>query len=215
MAVCREYWVGSVFVVEWDLADFDGAPVDDATVSGMVSTPAGATAPMVLEHETGSATYRLSYKAAAAGRHGWRVTATGTADGAVGGSFEVTADVTGAPPITTDLGTDVGKVRLITTDVDAAYPLHTDAEILAFLALEGGNLKRAAAAQLEAIATSEALISKKISTQDLSTDGPAVSADLRTRAKALREQADNEDPAGADVTDSFGFDFVDYDRWRC
>lgn len=209
----RESWIGSVFVVEWDVVDLNGAPVTDATVAGTIATPAGTTVPMVLDHSPGSHTYRLSYQAAHAGRHGYRIEAGGTANGVISGAFYVSADVTGAPPITKDLTTDIGRIRLLTTDVDEAFPLHTDAEILAFLALEGGNLKRAAAAQLEAIATSEALVSKKISTQDLSTDGPAVSADLRTRAKALREQADREDPAGADIDDGFGFDSVDYDRW--
>ncbi|GLY08266.1 hypothetical protein [Actinoplanes sp. NBRC 101535] len=209
MTAAREYWIGSVFVVEWDITDLDGTPVPDATVAGIVATPSGGTAPMVLAHETGTGTYRLSYQAAASGQHGWRVQSSGTADGVIAGKFVVSPDVTGAPPITTDLSSDVGRIRLLTTDTDVAFPLHTDAELLAFLALEGGNLKRAAAAQLESIATSETLVAKKISTQDLSTDGPAVSADLRTRAKALREQADREDPAGADIDDGFGFDFVD------
>lgn len=209
----REYWIGSVFVVEWDLADLDDVPITDATVTGTVATPSGATVSMVASHEVGSGTYRLSYQAAAAGRHGFRVQASGTADGAIGGTFVVNADVTGAPPITTDLATDVGKIRLLTTDVEPAFPLHTDAELLAFLALEGGSVKRAAAASLEAIATSETLVTKKISTQDLSTDGPAVAEDLRKRAKLLRDQADIEDPAGADIDDGYGFDSVDFDPY--
>lgn len=209
----REYWIGSVFVVEWDVTDLDGQPVTDATVTGTVATPGGTTLPMALAQEPGSNTYRLSYQAGASGRHGWRASVAGTADGAIGGAFFVNADVTGAPPITTDLGTDVGTIRLLITDVDQAFPLLTDDEITTLLALEGGSIKRGAAACLETIATSETLVSKKISTQDLSTDGPAVAEDLRKRAKLLRDQADVEDPAGQEIDDSYGFDYVDFDRY--
>ncbi|MEV0214290.1 hypothetical protein [Micromonospora sp. NPDC050695] len=87
-----------------------------------------------------------------------------------------------------DPTTNVGMVRLLITDVNEADPLFTDTEIEAFLTLESG-VKRAAASALETIARSELLISKKITTQDLSTDGPAVAAELRATAKALREQA--------------------------
>lgn len=118
-------------------------------------------------------------------------------------------------PITTDLTTDVGKIRLLITDLDDATALLTDAQITALLAVEGGNLKRGAAACLETISTSEVLITKKITTEDLSIDGPAVAEDLRKRAKLLRGQADVEAPAGADVTNAYGFDFVDFDPYGC
>ena len=216
MSEVREMWVGSVFVAEWDVTDTAGEPVTDATVAGTVSTPAGASMPMVTEHTAGSGTYRLSYKAGAAGDHTWKATAAGTAEGATGGQFFVSRDQTGAPPITTDLETPIGKVRLLTTDGDEAFPLHTDPELAAFLAMEGGNVKRAAAGSLEAIATSETLVTKKITTQDLSTDGPAVAEDLRKRAALLRGQADREDQTVADTDLGYGFDFVDHDpapRW--
>ncbi len=72
----------------------------------------------------------------------------------------------------------------------------------------GNSVKRAAAASLEAISTSETLVSKKITTQDLSTDGPAVVKDLRERAKLLRQQADDADVIIADDADGYGFDSV-------
>lgn len=81
----------------------------------------------------------------------------------------------------------VSTVRLLIADTSGT-PLFTDEQIETFLALEGG-VKRAAAAALETIATSEALVSKKIRDQDLSTDGPAVAAELRARAQQLRQQA--------------------------
>ena len=64
----------------------------------------------------------------------------------------------------------------------------------------------AAADALEVIAVSEVLVSKKIRTQSLSTDGPAVSAELRALANRLRATAQ----AAADLADTFdGFDLVD------
>ena len=50
----------------------------------------------------------------------------------------------------------------------------------------------AAADALEVIAVSEVLVSKKIRTQDLSTDGPAVAAELRKQAAGLRARADQQ-----------------------
>lgn len=82
----------------------------------------------------------------------------------------------------------VGMVRLLITDISETDPLFTDADLMAVLAAEGDNVKLAAATALEVIARSELLIAKKISTQDLSTDGPAVAAELRAQAKSLRDQ---------------------------
>jgi hypothetical protein len=91
--------------------------------------------------------------------------------------------------ISVDTATPVGLTRLLCADTDPAHPIFTDAEIAAFVTLEGFP-RLAAALALETIASSEALVSKKIRTQDgLSTDGPAVAAELRARAQSLREQA--------------------------
>lgn len=96
----------------------------------------------------------------------------------------------------------VDQVRVLIVDVDTASPLFTDDQLRTYLSLNGDNVRRAAADALEAIAVSEVLVSKKIRTQDLSTDGPAVSAELRALAKQLRAQADADDDAQA----WFGFD---------
>lgn len=201
MSVLREYWIGVVYVIEWDLADIDDVPVTEGVVSGTVALPAGGTANMSVDHVDGSATWVLSYQALSAGLHGWRAVASGGADGAIEGSFTVTRSVTGAEPIVLDPTTDVGMIRTLITDVDEAYPLLTDNQISAFLTAEGDNVKRAAALGLEVIARSEALISKKISTQDLSIDGPATAKELRESARALREQA------AAEASD-YGLDIV-------
>lgn len=107
------------------------------------------------------------------------------------------------PSVNVDPTTDVGMIRLLSTDVDTAAPIFTDGQIQAFLTLEG-SVRLAAAVALETIAASEALVSKKIRTADgLSTDGPAVAAELRARATALRAQA-----TAAGEGDSFAFDIV-------
>ena len=65
----------------------------------------------------------------------------------------------------------------------------------------------AAADALEVIAVSEVLVSKKIRTQDLSTDGPAVSAELRALAKTYRARAVAEGETEGESPDIF--DIVD------
>lgn len=87
-----------------------------------------------------------------------------------------------------DLSTDTGKIRLLIPDADADVHVFSDEDLAAFLALEGGRVKRAAALALETMASSEAYTQKAIRLLDLSTDGPKVAAELRARAKTLREQ---------------------------
>lgn len=98
----------------------------------------------------------------------------------------------------------VEQVRLLTADTDPDNPLFTDEQLEAFLVLEDANVKRAAADALDATAVSEALVSKVIKTQDLSTDGAKVAAALHAQADGLRVQAARDADAG------FAFDIVDY-----
>lgn len=113
----------------------------------------------------------------------------------------------------TDLKTPLGKVRLHTADLSEP-PKLTDEIIHGYLGLYGWNemdetattdqcVWRAAADALDAMGTSELLESKKIRTQDLSTDGPAVAASLYKKAAELRLRADEADDAGA-----IFFDFI-------
>lgn len=98
----------------------------------------------------------------------------------------------------------IETVRLLIADTDPNALILTDDQITALLGLHADAEQAAllaAADALDAIATSEALLSKKIRTQDLSTDGPAVAAELRKHAAQLRDRA-----AGADAFD--GFDLV-------
>lgn len=101
-----------------------------------------------------------------------------------------------------DYKTPVGQVRLLTADVNEASPVVTDGMIQGYLELFRGPY-RAAAAVLDAMATSEVMLSKVIKTQDVSADGAKVAAELRAQAAALRQRADEEEAAAAGEEDSF------------
>ncbi|WP_440102393.1 hypothetical protein [Glutamicibacter mishrai] len=98
-----------------------------------------------------------------------------------------------------DYETAIRQVRVLIADTTTP-PLLDDQTLQTYLELQGWEdgarwaLRRAAADALEAIAVSEVLVSKKIRTQDLSTDGPAVAEALHKLAAGLRAQADEEDP---------------------
>ena len=86
----------------------------------------------------------------------------------------------------------IDQVRLLIADVGTEQIL-TDGQVGGFLDLNDANVRRAAADALDAIAISEALVSKVIRTQDLATDGSKVAATLQARAAQLRLQADAAD----------------------
>lgn len=95
---------------------------------------------------------------------------------------------------TIDYATPVGLVRLNITDTTEPYLL-TDHQIIGLLKASGDSVNRATARALVIIATSEILVAKKIRTQDLSTDGPAVARALMDQAAAYELRADAEDGA--------------------
>lgn len=103
-----------------------------------------------------------------------------------------------------DYTAPVGQVRLLISDVDEANPILDDPMIEGFLTLNAGHVRRAAADALDAIASSESLVSKVLKTQDLSTDGAKVADSLRKHADRLRQLADEAE------ADDFAFDIVDY-----
>lgn len=96
----------------------------------------------------------------------------------------------------------VQQVRLLIADVstDPAKRILADEQLAGYLTINVGSVKRAAADALDAIASSEALVSKVIRTQDLQTDGSKVADALRKHADSLRTQAD--------ALDDFAFDVV-------
>lgn len=101
--------------------------------------------------------------------------------------------------------TNIGKVRVLVGDlverVDPEFPtaeaeyLFADVDIQAYLDLNGDNPKYAAADALDTMATNEAMILKKIRTEKLQTDGPAVANAIRLHAASLRARARQEDEA--------------------
>lgn len=93
---------------------------------------------------------------------------------------------------TFDPTTPRGKVRLLIGDTDTATvanQIFDDASVDAFIELsDGADVKLASALALDRIASSQALLQKKIKLGDISTDGPAVAKSLREHAEALRSE---------------------------
>lgn len=101
-----------------------------------------------------------------------------------------------------DYSTPAGQVRLLIadliTDDDEGNQVFNDAQIAGFVALaRDGNVKRAAALALRAVAANEVLVQKRIKLLDLSTDGPSEAAALRALAADLTAEADSEDDGAA------------------
>lgn len=101
---------------------------------------------------------------------------------------------------TYDVTNDIGKVRLLVPDREAAYANFTDEEIEAFLALTGQDVRYAAAECCDTIASNEAMILRVTSILDVSVDGTRVAAEMRARAATLRRIAD-ELSAASDESD--------------
>lgn len=97
----------------------------------------------------------------------------------------------------------IAQARLLMADVGTTECL-TDTQIEGYLTLNDGHIRRGAADALDAIATSEVLVSKVIRSQDLQTDGAKVADALRKHADRLRDQADADDERDG----WFGFDVV-------
>lgn len=103
-------------------------------------------------------------------------------------------------------GTDLVRLLIADVSTDESKRLLDDTQIEAFLALEGGVVKLAAAQALDTIASSEALVAKVIKTQDLSTDGPKTADALRKHAASLRAQVKASDD---EADDGFFFGTAD------
>lgn len=109
-----------------------------------------------------------------------------------------------APP---NLDTSIGLVRVLLGDTDAdnivsgsgEYLWYSDTEIAALLSVFGGNVLRTGAQALRTVATSQSLLLKKWSADDLTVDGPAITRALTAAAERMDEQAD----AAVAATDIF------------
>lgn len=107
----------------------------------------------------------------------------------------------------------IRQVRALIADTDPTRRVLEDPNIVDYLDLEAGVVKLAAATALDAIASSESLVGKVIRSQDLSTDGTKVAADLRAHAASLRAQVAEGDAVGSGDDES-EFSVVGFGRPR-
>lgn len=102
-----------------------------------------------------------------------------------------------------DYTSPIGQVRVLIPDLRKLEDLRdlrneprylfTDDEILAFLAVNDGNVKRAAADACDAIGMDKALQLLVLKTDDKQTDGAKLLDAIVKRARMLREQAKEDD----------------------
>lgn len=130
---------------------------------------------------------------------------------------------------TYDLSTDIGRMRLIIPDnkefvesvdgnsVTKGY-IFEDEELQTFYDLEDNLVRNGAALALDTLASNEVYVLKYIQTMDLSTNGPAVSKELRARAADLRAQqtqAESRMDGGAfDIAEMIDTSFQTRERFR-
>ena len=112
-----------------------------------------------------------------------------------------------------------GNIPAAAAEVAIAYrhTLLSDASLQALLDLEGADDRLAAAQALDIMASSEAIVQKKLKLLggDLETDGPAVARALREHAGRLRDQVTSGlgDPTGQfDVIEQVVDDFSARER---
>lgn len=83
---------------------------------------------------------------------------------------------------------DVSTVALLAFAGKANDKVLSTRQLQALLDLNGGELRLAAADALEVVASDRVLTLSVIGTPEVNVDGAKVSAELRARAAALREQ---------------------------
>lgn len=126
----------------------------------------------------------------------------------------------GVAPV--DLGSDIGRVRVLLGDTDPTnivnnvgeYLFFSDAEIESILGMYSDSPQLAAARCLDTIAGSKALMLGAWSTDDLSVRGDAIARELRELAKQLRSEAINAESSEALEIVAFGEDDADYSWWN-
>lgn len=127
---------------------------------------------------------------------------------------------TGVAPV--DLGSNVGKVRVLLGDTDPTnvsnnvgeYLFFSDAELEAVLGMYGDSPKLAAARCLDTIAGSQALLLKSWSSDDLTVNGDRIAKELRELAKQLRAEAVADESSEAFEIVAFGEDDAELSWWN-
>jgi len=191
------YDVGDIAVFTLNVAPFDGTTA--ATV--LVKAPDGTPSTPTPTSSGGGAVWTVQVPLTQAGAWyvGWTVTGTGA------GTQWDSAEADPVPPPSDEQR----QVRLLIADTDPGNRFFSTLQLADFLAMNSDSVRRAAAQALDVWAANEAMVSKKIRTQDLSTDGPAVADALRKSAAELRRQAD----AGDGDADSVGFEIAEYEPY--
>lgn len=112
------------------------------------------------------------------------------------------------------MATDIEKVRALIPDLDEDDQIFSDTQIDVYLEIYAGNVRRAAAAAINAISIDEVLLLKVVRTDDLQVNGAQVAEQLRKRAKDLNDEADASE--AGEASDVFlvvgGYPRTDYKR---
>lgn len=177
---------------------------DETTQAAVIAKgPDGSETPLTPSSVDVGATWTVQVPLTMAGTWYviWTVTGTGT------GTQSDTIEAEPLPPPTVEQD----DVRLLIADTSAANRIFSTKQIAAFLRMNRDNVRRAAAQALDVMAANEAMVSKVIRTQDLSTDGAKVADSLRKQAAELRRQEDQ----GENDSETSGFEIVEYEPYPC
>lgn len=126
----------------------------------------------------------------------------------------------GVAPV--DLGSNIGRVRVLLGDTDPTnvannvgeYLFFSDSEIEAILGMYSDSPQMAAARCLDTIAGSQALLLKSWSSDDLTVNGDRIAKELRELAKQLRAEAVQAEGSEAFDIVAFGEDDADSSWWN-
>lgn len=126
----------------------------------------------------------------------------------------------GVAPV--DLGSNIGRVRVLLGDTDPTnvvnnigeYLFFSDDEIEAILGMYSDSPQMAAARCLDTIAGSQALLLKSWSSDDLTVNGDRIAKELRELAKQLRAEAVQAEGSEAFEIVAFGEDDADSSWWN-
>jgi hypothetical protein len=124
----------------------------------------------------------------------------------------------GVAPV--NYASNVGKVRVLLGDVDpenvsedqGEYKYFGDDELVAVLQMYDHNVKMTAARCLDTIASSQALLLKSWSSDDLTVNGDRIAESLRKIAQQLRDEALIEE--SSEAFEMVPFMDEEYDWWN-